>query len=400
MSLIDLWEKDKQLIAEKEIHQVISFAGNGKLLDESETSTEFRAFISRVPSEFLKRYVYQCLNTKFDDSGLVLQDLVNQIGKRLGFTVEFGIYRGKHKNLNHDGLWRDREQNAIIVEVKTTTDYKIELDKIARYRKDLITQGLVEEDKSSILIVVGRKETADLEAQIRGSRHAWDIRLISVEALLNLLEIKEQMDSPDTIYKIHQMLIPKEFTKLDQIVELIFSTTEDVKSDVAEEVDDEVEDKTESNDTRIPKFIPVSFHDKVIEEVNAYYNTIFLNETRSTLYSENDKIALVLAISKQYTAKNYNKYSFFFHPHQNEFLENAFPKISVICWGCGSENKILLLPHDVLKNHFDKFHYTESETRGNFWHINLQEVDNKYFLLFKKGFDPIDVTEYMHISKT
>jgi len=35
-----------------------------------------------------------------------------------------------------------------------------------------------------VLIVVGRQDTGELEAQIRGSRHAWDIRLISAEALL------------------------------------------------------------------------------------------------------------------------------------------------------------------------------------------------------------------------
>jgi hypothetical protein len=51
----------------------------------------------------------------------------------------------------------------------------------------LITSGQLKEDQSSILIVVGREDTGDLEAQIRGSRHAWDVRLISVDALLRLM---------------------------------------------------------------------------------------------------------------------------------------------------------------------------------------------------------------------
>jgi hypothetical protein len=35
---------------------------------------------------------------------------------------------------------------------------------------DLVEQGRLSEDRSSILIIVGRDDTTDLEAQIRGSR--------------------------------------------------------------------------------------------------------------------------------------------------------------------------------------------------------------------------------------
>ena len=37
----------------------------------------------------------ECLNEKFESGGLALQDVVNQVGRRLGFQVEDGRYRGK-----------------------------------------------------------------------------------------------------------------------------------------------------------------------------------------------------------------------------------------------------------------------------------------------------------------
>ena len=64
---------------------------------------------------------------------------------------------------------------------------------------------------ASILIVVGREDTGALEAQVRGSRYAWDIRLISVERLLKLLQISEKSDDPSTLNQIRQLLQPFEW---------------------------------------------------------------------------------------------------------------------------------------------------------------------------------------------
>ena len=45
----------------------------------------------------------------------------------------------------------------------------------------------------------GRAETtAELEAQVRGSRHAWDMRLISTDALIKLVQLKEGAEGPET----------------------------------------------------------------------------------------------------------------------------------------------------------------------------------------------------------
>jgi predicted DNA-binding ArsR family transcriptional regulator len=60
-------------------------------------------------------------------------------------------------------------------------------------------------------------------------RHAWDIRLISVDSLLRLMTLREEVEDSRTLQMIQNILFPMEFTKLDEIVNLVFSAAEDVK---------------------------------------------------------------------------------------------------------------------------------------------------------------------------
>src|SRR5262249_37512888 len=111
-----------------------------------------------------------------------------------------------------------------------TTDYvTVQLEKLATYKEKLLKDAQVGSD-AAVLIVVGREDTGALEAQVRGSRYAWDMRLISVESLIKLVQIKEKSDVPTTIMQIRQLLQPFEYTKIDRIIDVIFSTAVDVES--------------------------------------------------------------------------------------------------------------------------------------------------------------------------
>ena len=221
-SITELWTKSREIFESKTLTQILSFTGDGRLKDANSTSTEFRELLSQVPSKLLKQFAQNCLIDKFDDGGFALQDIINQIGIRLGFIVHHGLYRGRQNDIGFDGIWKSKEGHNIIIEVKTTDAYRINLDTIAEYRAKLIVQEKVNKAESSILIVVGRQDTGDLEAQIRGSRHAWDIRLISTDSLLNLLSLKETLNDTKTIQQINELLKPKEYTRIDKLIELIF----------------------------------------------------------------------------------------------------------------------------------------------------------------------------------
>lgn len=104
-SITELWTKNQESFDKKTLVQILSFAGDGKLKDSNTTSKEFRELLDQVPSRFLKQFSDNCLTNKFDDSGLALQDIINQIGSRLGFEVEHGLYRGKQNDIGFDGIW-------------------------------------------------------------------------------------------------------------------------------------------------------------------------------------------------------------------------------------------------------------------------------------------------------
>lgn len=141
-----------------------------------------------------------------------MQDLVNEIGSRLGFQVENGRYKGRRGENGFDGRWVAKDGHTIIIESKTTDAYRINLDTINGYRLKLIADGKATESNSSILFVMGRNDTGDLEAQIRGSKYAWNIRIISVESLLVLLHLKESFNDTRTINQIYGVLKPQEYT--------------------------------------------------------------------------------------------------------------------------------------------------------------------------------------------
>jgi hypothetical protein len=86
---------------------------------------------------------------------------------------------------------------------------------------------------SSVLIAVGREDTGELEAQVRGSRHAWDIRLISADALIKLVQIKENAEGAETGLKIRSLLAPMEYTRLDKMIDVMFTAAKEVEAAVS-----------------------------------------------------------------------------------------------------------------------------------------------------------------------
>ncbi len=387
MSLLKLWEDSKGQFKNKHVQQIIAFAGDGKLRDGNTSCDEFRSFLSAVPSSLLQRYAENCLNDAFSESGLALQDIINQVGDRLGYEVTFGRYRGATGHIGFDGLWKLPDGHSIVVEVKTTDAYRINLNTIAGYRKSLIKRDLISDTDSSTLIVVGRKDTDDLEAQIRGSKYAWDMRLISVDALIRLMLLKQEVEDPNIIKRISDILIPREFTKLDEIIEILFTTAEDIK-----EPELEGETETIGNGTKEARFHPVSFHEACIQKIESKLKTTFIKKTRSTYTSSNNTISLVCAVSKEYEKRDGKKFWFAFHPHQKEFLEKS--DNSFVAFGCGSSELLILLPSPEFISLLDGLNITEKPERY-YWHVHISFVDQELLLHRKQGAEPVNITKYL-----
>ena len=107
MPLLDLMRDSPTTVGEFTIEQAVNLAGDGDVRDGSDCSRELREYLSRIPSNKLFEHVDHCLSSSFNNSGLVLQDIVNELGRRLGYNVEYGIYQGKTNAINFDGVWKE-----------------------------------------------------------------------------------------------------------------------------------------------------------------------------------------------------------------------------------------------------------------------------------------------------
>lgn len=396
MALIDLWRDSRAQISDKHVQQIVAFAGDGKLSDGNTSSSEFRAFLAQIPSEMLVRYTSECLVNSFHDSGLVLQDIINEAGARLGFRITPGRYRGVAGQLGFDGLWESADGHSIVLEVKTTDAYTIDLNRIANYRRRLVKDGTLSEEHSSVLIVVGRDDTGALEAQIRGSRHAWDVRLISTDALMSLLAVKEEVEDPKTQSRIHSVLRPREFTRLDEIVELLFSTAEDIKQEqvVENEVLEEGatgHDEGPSTDPK-PKFVPVAFHDACIRRLEKVLGTSLLKRSRATFAAVDKDLRLICAISREHVRSGSRSYWFAFHPHQAEYLSGS--DSSYVAFGCGSERQLLLIRYTEFAPWLDGMNETTTKDR-TYKHVSIFQIANRFELVRRQGWPRIDLTPYL-----
>ncbi|MCB2211957.1 hypothetical protein KQI52_07580 [bacterium] len=383
MPLLDFWKASKEELSEKELKQIMPLAGGGKLLDGSDASLEFRDFLDYIPSELLVKYANDCLSERFNDSGLALQDIINQIGIRIGMDVNYGKYRSKH-----DGLWRLPNGNAIVVEVKTSDTYLTDLTPIVKYRKELISKGEVLLESTYMLWVVGEENTGGFEAQIRGSKYAWDMRVISVSSLCRLMLLKEDVDDPNVVNQIHEILIPREFTKLDNIVDLLFTTAKEVQYGDIEDAE-EVE---ENADVVEKKFTPVAFHSSVIEVIRKRLTENLIKKSKSTYYSKVEDVGVVCIVSKTHKPDTNPNYWFAFHPHQEEFLMSVSK--GYIALGCGSPEQILLLPSKEFVAWIKESWMTESKERI-YWHVVIYKEGESFIMHRKKGSGSIDVSEYL-----
>ena len=391
MSLVQLWEKSEQELRKKSVRQLISIAGEGRLIDGSKCASEFRELLSYVPSEIIAAYSKYCLEEKFEDSGLALQDVVNQIGRRLGFEVTDGRYKGVQGQTGFDGIWKSEDGYYLVIEVKTTDAYRINLDTAAGYRAKLSEQNKIARDASSVLIIIGRQDTGDLEAQIRGSRHAWDIRLLSVDALLQLLSIREETEDPAIQAKISQILRPRDYTRLDAVVDLVFTTAEDIQDQQLVPgpavVKSSVHEKAERDDP------PAGFHNACIEKLSVKLGEKLVRQSRSIFVSPHGEVAMSCSVSKEYIDTSHKGYWYAFHPHQADLLKKA--KKAYVAFGCGSAERIILIPYDIFEPLLKDLNTTARPTGKTYWHVQIADHEGKWELRRKGGLSRIDVTKYL-----
>lgn len=403
MPLLSLVASNPKAVLQLTIEQVVATAGDGRLRDGTESQQELREYLRQTTVDVLAEYVDYCLKNPFPKSGQVLQDVVNELGRRLEYEVTNGRYQGTTNAIGFDGIWRDPTGYSLVVEVKTTDAYRLSLDTVASYRDRLSAQGTITK-LSSILIVVGRTDTGELEAQDRGSRHAWDMRLISVDALINLVRIKESTDSQETIVKVRQLLTPLEYTRLDGLVDVVFTTTKDVESSVSTEAGKPPEPAGQDKDTTSTPdstwtFTPTEKIQEVREHIviglNKKLSCNFVKKSRALYWTSDQKQRVICTISKRYPNQGLVKYWYAYHPQWHTFLSEGKQGFFVL--GCIDLEAAFVLPVDIMGQHLEGLHTTvEKNGSGRYYHVKVGESDaNTHFLQLPRLGSSLDLAPYL-----
>jgi len=178
--------------------------------------------------------------------------------------------------------------------------------------------------------------------------------------------------------------MPREFTRLDDIVDILFSTAEDLKEEGPEEVG-------ESDGADEKKFTPVAFHRACVDRISQSLGIPFVKQSRASYHSPDDKTRLVCAVSRQHDRPGHPAYWFSFHPHQQSFLDDA--DAAYIAFGCGSPDQVILMPYQKFTPLLDGLHVTDRGDRM-YWHVAIIRDAHRFTLVRRKGSSDVDLTGY------
>ena len=216
--------------------EILNLIGKLDDIPGQDTARErFRRYLTKnlVSPGQIRDYIEECLRSTGDQYNRALQDLVNYIGKFLGFEIDFGRYQGVRGQIGFDGHWTSPTGSHVVVEVKTTEIYAIKTATLVDYVNQLISEKIVPSwDVAIGLYVIGRPdpEIRQLENAIVAEKRSDQLRIISVNALLSLAEMINEFDvRHDDILSI---IRPSGCT-IDPVVELMIRIMADVPNKIA-----------------------------------------------------------------------------------------------------------------------------------------------------------------------
>jgi len=198
----------------------------GKLDDSSAEDSgrdRFRKYLDKnleTPGQ-ARDYIEECLRNSGPQYARALQDLVNYVGRFLGFDISFGRYQGVSGEIGYDGHWKSPGGFHVVIEVKTTEAFNVKTATLVHYIDQLISeQKIPDRDRSLGLYIIGRPdpEVRQLQNSILAEKRTDQLRLISVDSLLSLAELMTQYDvRHDDILSI----LRPSGSNIDPIVEMI-----------------------------------------------------------------------------------------------------------------------------------------------------------------------------------
>lgn len=196
----------------------------GEWTDGSRASEQFRDIIQneQTTTDEIEAFLTEALENTGSHHNHAYQDIVNNIGERLGFTVEYGIYQGKSSEIGYDGRWISTVEDTethLVVESKKSTAYKIDPSQAGDYMDEISDEEGIDRQQVYGLYVVGDDDLDTVAQTILGSPYRDRMRVISAQRLLDLLTIQEESGLRHE--QVVDVLLPINTADVGQLVGMI-----------------------------------------------------------------------------------------------------------------------------------------------------------------------------------
>jgi uncharacterized protein with ParB-like and HNH nuclease domain len=143
---------------------------------------------------------------------------------------------------------------------------------------------------------------------------------------------------------------------------------------------------------------PVNFHDECVARVSEYMGVRLERKGRRTMYMSPDGAKrIVCLISHEYPDRSSGDYWFSLTRTHRRFLEEDTE--SHIAFGCGSADKIILIPYKRFSPLLDNMRTTKSADENSSdvfkWHVDIIEKKDLFFLGQSRSGNNVDISQYL-----
>jgi uncharacterized protein with ParB-like and HNH nuclease domain len=142
-----------------------------------------------------------------------------------------------------------------------------------------------------------------------------------------------------------------------------------------------------------PRTQPANFHADCVRAAQRKLGATFSKLSQTRYEAGDGGLRLVCAVSTEHKESSETPYFWFaLHLKQLKFLTAA--EKSWLCYGCGSAERTLLVPTEVVQPYLDQMSASSGNDR-HYWHLVIQRKDDRFVLRLLGALDGPDLTQFL-----
>ena len=229
------------------------------------------------------------------------------------------------------------------------------------------------------------------------------MRIVSLAALFDALELFEQLDDPTLINRLIGVFKPKEYTRIDDIIALanqfaddrsVTTTTPNNPEGDGNKLPKQTNETEVKNnkiartqDTNPSEIARVRQH--VVKRFSKKLGFSFLGK-KASFTTDSDDYRFVVAVSKKYNRRD--MYWYACHKRQLSFIAEA-KKVGYFILSCLDTEAAYAIPYNDM-NAFVTNMLTTPPKDGRYYHVVIRKEDNREFLFVHPTKEEIELSKY------